>query len=424
MIEILSGLKGVISTREGLKLNSGIDRAACEIVEGVRARGDAAVFEYTKRFDGAEIKSLSVSEAEIDEAFSNADPALIRVMEEAARNIRAYHEKQRREGFEMRDGGARIGQRVLPLQRVGVYVPGGTASYPSTVLMDVIPASVAGVKEIVMATPPDESGKVSPAILAAAKIAGATRIYKAGGAQAIAALAYGTESIPAVDKIVGPGNAYVQAAKRRVFGVVGIDMIAGPSEILIIADESADAKFVAADMLSQAEHDVLAASILVTTSRALAESVRAELDRQLALLPRREIAESSIRANGKIVLVPSIDEAVKLSNELAPEHLELCINDAFEWLDEIVNAGSVFIGNYSPEPLGDYFAGPNHTLPTSGTARFSSPLGVDDFIKRTSYIEYSKDALLKVHEQVERFAQAEGLSAHARALMLRFEEDV
>jgi histidinol dehydrogenase len=422
MIRISDDLRAA-TARPGVRVSDAVERVVDEIIADVRARGDAAVLAYTQKFDGAALDSLTVEPDEIDAALKSVDGALMDAIGEAAANIRAYHERQRREGFRIASEGILIGQRVLPLKRVGVYVPGGTASYPSTVLMDVIPASVAGVSEICMATPPGADGAVAPAILAAARLAGVTKIYKMGGAQAVAALAYGTESVPAVDKIVGPGNAYVATAKRRVFGVVGIDMIAGPSEILIIADETADARYVAADMLSQAEHDPLAAAILVTTSRALAEAVDGELERQLVALPRGEIARASLAANGRIFVAPTLDAAAALSDEIAPEHLELCVKEPLAWLNRVSNAGSVFLGHYAPEALGDYWAGPNHTLPTGGTARFSSPLGVDDFVRRSSYIQYSAEALGSVHEKIERFALAEGLSAHARAVAIRFEGD-
>ena len=343
----------------------------------------------------------------------------------AAVNIRAFHERQVRNSFIISEqDGVVVGQKVTPIEKVGLYVPGGTAAYPSTVLMDAIPAKIAGCSEIVMVTPPSASGKINPVILAAAKVAGVTRIFKMGGAQAVAALAYGTESVPRVDKIVGPGNAYVAEAKKQVFGRVSIDMIAGPSEILVVADATCDPKFVAADLLSQAEHDRMASAVLVTDTYALAEAVSAELERQIPLLPRAEIARESIDKNGKIIVAEgNLMLAIDIANEIAPEHLELCMDNPFDYLDKVKHAGSIFMGKYCPEALGDYFAGPNHTLPTSGTARFSSPLSVDDFVKKSQFTYYTRDALSRVADKVAYFAEREGLSAHARSATIRFEGD-
>lgn len=393
------------------------------VLREVRARGDAALLDFTERFDGCRPTSLEVSPEEIKEAAASVSPEFLEILKEAAANIRAFHEKQVRNGYILTsDRGTVMGQRILPLERVGLYVPGGTAAYPSTVLMDAIPAKVAGCDEIVIVTPPDKNGKVVPAILAAASIAGVDRIFRVGGAQAVAALAYGTETIPNVDKICGPGNAYVAEAKRQVFGLVNIDMIAGPSDILIIADENSDPEILAADLLSQAEHDKNASAVLVTVSQALADSVARELERQLELLPRREIARASVEKKGRIFVCDSLDDAVAIANEIAPEHLELCLDRPFEWLGKIRNAGSVFLGRYCPEVLGDYFAGPNHTLPTGGTARFSSPLSVDDFVKKSQYLYYSADAMKEVGGKVARFAEQEGLTAHARSAEIRFEK--
>ena len=395
-----------------------------DIISAVRARGDDALREYTARFDGAQLDALAVSPAELDEALAAVDPAFLDILRQAAEHIRAFHEKQRRTSFLVeRENGVLLGQRILPLRRVGLYVPGGTASYPSTVLMDAIPAKLAGVPELVMTTPAGKDGTVSPVILAAASIAGVDRIFKLGGAQAVAALAYGTESVPRVDKIVGPGNAFVAEAKRQVFGQVAIDMIAGPSEILVVADGGSDPRFVAADLLSQAEHDRNASAVLITDSPALAEAVQAEVERQLRLLPREEIARASIDRNGRIIVADDLRCAIAVANEIAPEHLELCVDEPMAWLGEVRNAGSVFLGRYCPEALGDYFAGPNHTLPTSGTARFSSPLSVDDFVKKSQFISYTQDALRAEYSKIAAFAEREGLRAHARSVEIRFEED-
>ncbi len=394
-----------------------------DILKTVRTDGDAALRAFTEKFDGVRLSSLEVTEEEFEEALSRVEPEFLRILNEAAANIRAFHARQVRDSFLINEkSGVVMGQKVIPIEKVGLYVPGGTAAYPSTVLMDSIPAKIAGCKTLVMVTPPGRDGKVSPAILAAAKVAGVDRIFKIGGAQAIAALAYGTESIPAVDKIVGPGNAFVAEAKKQVFGKVAIDMIAGPSEILIVADETCSPAVTAADMLSQAEHDKMASAVLVTNSRALAEAVAQEIERQIALLPRLEIARASIDRNGKIILTETIEEAIDIANEIAPEHLELCVDNPFDYLDAIRNAGSIFMGKYCPEALGDYLAGPNHTLPTGGTARFSSPLSVDDFVKKSQYTYFTRDALAAVAEDVAYFAEKEGLSAHARSALSRFQE--
>ena len=407
-----------------LRAEADVEAAVDSILADVRARGDEALLDYARRFDKAELASLEVSPGELEEAWRAADPLFRATLDQAAENIRNFHRRQLRENFVITDTpGVVLGQKITPLERVGIYVPGGTASYPSTVLMDAIPASLAGVSEIVMTTPPSPDGSIAPAILAAAKAAGVTRIVKAGGAQAVAALAYGTETVPRVDKIVGPGNIYVATAKRKVYGLVDIDMIAGPSEILVLADNGCNPAWVAADLLSQAEHDKLASAVLVTDSRALAEAVSAELERQIPLLPRAAIARESIDANGKIILARDMAQAVEISNQIAPAHLEICVDDPFALLGEIKNAGSIFLGKNVPEALGDYFAGPNHTLPTSGTARFSSPLSVDDFIKKSSFIYYTREALGAVQEQVAGFARREGLDAHARSVEIRFEEE-
>ena len=395
-----------------------VTASVAAIVEDVKERGDEAVREYSLKFDGW-AGEMPVSESEWAEGAAKCDAFLLQVMKEAAQNIADFHRRQIPQGFEVeKENGVILGQKVTPLERVGIYVPGGTAAYPSTVLMNAVPASVAGVKEIIMVTPAKE-GRIKPEILAAAKIAGVTKIFKVGGAQAIAALAYGTQTVPAVDKITGPGNIYVATAKKLVYGQVDIDMIAGPSEILVIADESADAERAAADMLSQAEHDVLASAVMVTTSARLAELVAAEIERQLAELPRTEIAQRSIEDNGRVIVAESLDDAVEIANALAPEHLEVYTSDPFALLPRLVNAGSIFLGGYTPEPVGDYFAGPNHTLPTSGTARFSSPLSGADFVKRSSYIHYTKEALKEAGEKIAAFAESEGLQAHANAVRIR-----
>lgn len=400
--------------------STGVEAIVADVIANVRKNGDAALKEYTKKFDKADIDSLLVTDEEIETAFNEVDDKFIEIIKKAKKNIYAFHKHQVKNSFVISENdGIVLGQKVMPIQRVGLYVPGGTASYPSSVLMNCIPAKIAGVEEIVMTTPPRADGTINPVILAAAKIAGVGRIYKVGGSQAIAALAYGTESIPAVDKIVGPGNAFVAEAKKQVFGMVDIDMIAGPSEILIIADGTCNPEYVAADLLSQAEHDKLASAVLVTDSRELAQKVSEQLEVQLAVLPREEIARTSIDTNGKIIIVESILKAIEISNMIAPEHLEICVDNPFDYLDKVKNAGSVFLGKNCPEALGDYFAGPNHTLPTSGTARFSSPLSVDDFVKKTTFTYYTLDALSKVSEDIAYFAEKEGLSAHARSAVVR-----
>lgn len=399
---------------------SGIVR---DIIDNVKEKGDKALYQYCEKFDKAKLSSLEVTNEEIDEAFAAVEPQFIEILKQAAENIRAFHKQQVRQSFILNGDGYVTGQKITPIEKVGLYVPGGTAAYPSTVLMDSIPAKIAGCEEICITTPPSFDGKVNPAILAAAKIAGVDRIFKIGGAQAIAALAYGTETVPKVDKIVGPGNAFVAEAKRQVFGLVSIDMIAGPSEILVIADGKSNPRFVAADLLSQAEHDKMASAVLVTDSEELAEKVSAELERQIPLLPRAEIARISIDNNGKIIVADNLFDVIDVANEIAPEHLELSVDNPFDYLDKIKNAGSIFMGRFCPEALGDYFAGPNHTLPTSGTARFSSPLSVDDFVKKSQYTYYTKDALKKAAESVAFFAEKEGLSAHARSVTVRFEDE-
>ena len=397
--------------------------AVAEIIRNVRERGDAALREYTEKFDKATPESLTVTPAEMQEALASVEPDFIRILEKAAANIRKFHNRQVRNSFIINDEpGIVMGQKVIPVDRAGVYVPGGTAPLSSTVLMDVIPAKIAGVKEVILATPPGPDGKINPAILAAAKVAGADRIVKAGGAQAIAALAYGTESVPKADKIVGPGNAFVAEAKRQVYGTVSIDMIAGPSEILIAADGKSNPAFLAADLLSQAEHDKVATAVLVTDSMELAEKVRDELEKQIPMLDRSDIARVSIDKNGKIIVAENLKTVIEITNEIAPEHLELCLDNPFDWLDSIRHAGSVFLGRNCPEALGDYLAGPNHTLPTQGTAKFSSPLSVDDFVKKTQYTYFTREALARVAEDVAAFARMEGLTGHAKSATIRTEE--
>lgn len=401
-----------------------VEQIVTDILADVRKRGDEALFEYCEKLDHAKLTALEVTPDEIEEALSLVEPKFLDILREAAANIRAFHEKQVRNSFIINDKeGIVIGQKIIPLERVGLYVPGGTAAYPSTVLMDSMPAKIAGCGELIITTPPNPQGKVTPVILAAAHVAGVDRIFKLGGAQAVAALAYGTESVPKVDKIVGPGNAFVAEAKKQVYGTVSIDMIAGPSEILVVADGKSNARVVAADLLSQAEHDKLASAVLVTDSEELAKAVSDELERQIPLLPRAEIARASIDNNGKIIVADNLMRAIDIANEIAPEHLELCVDNPFDYLDAIHHAGSIFMGRNCPEALGDYFAGPNHTLPTSGTARFSSPLSVDDFVKKTQYTYYTRDALVKVANKVAYFAEKEGLSAHARSATARLEED-
>ena len=393
-----------------------------EIIKTVREKGDSALFDFCEKFDKVKLSSLEVSSEEIEAAFLAVEPEFVEILKEAKENIYAFHSRQVRNSFLINEkDGVVIGQKVIPIEKVGLYVPGGTAAYPSSVLMNAIPAKIAGCSEIVMVTPPSADGSVNPAILAAAKVAGVDRIFKVGGAQAVAALAYGTESVPAVDKIVGPGNAFVAEAKKQVFGRVAIDMIAGPSEILVVADSTCNPVYVAADLLSQAEHDKNATAVLVTDSKELASATAEELERQLSLLSREEIARTSVENNGKIIITKDIDEAIEVANALAPEHLEICVDEPFKYLDKIRHAGSVFMGKYCPEALGDYFAGPNHTLPTSGTARFSSPLSVDDFVKKTQFSYYTEDALAKVASKVEYFAKKEGLTAHARSAIIRTE---
>jgi len=394
------------------------------IIAEVRKNGDQALLAYTEKFDKAKLASLQVSAEEIQEAVDATEPEFLEILRKAAANIRKFHEKQVRNSFVItEEKGIVMGQKVTPVDRAGLYVPGGTAAYPSTVLMDAIPAKIAGVPELVMVTPPGKDGKVNPVILAAASVAGIDKIFKVGGAQAIAALAYGTESIPRVDKIVGPGNAFVAEAKKQVYGQVSIDMIAGPSEILIVADGASNAKHLAADLLSQAEHDKLASAVLVTDSADLALAVQAELERQIPLLERADIARASIDRNGKIIVAENLMQAIEISNEIAPEHLELCMDNPFDYLDAVRHAGSIFMGRNCPEALGDYFAGPNHTLPTSGMARFASPLSVDDFVKKTQFTYYTRSALEKVARDVACFATKEGLTAHARSALVRTEED-
>jgi histidinol dehydrogenase len=425
MIKILDYKE--VEIKEILTRDNNNDRSVDEIVSGiledVRTNGDTALLGYCEKFDKAKLSSLEVSQQEIDDAFSSIDPDFIKTLELARDNIEAFHTQQIRKNFVLNDKeGIVLGQKVTPIEKVGLYVPGGTASYPSSVLMNAVPAKLAGVTEIVMATPPSSDGTIAAPILAAAKVAGVTRIFKMGGAQAVAALSYGTESVPKVDKIVGPGNIFVATAKRMVYGTVDIDMIAGPSEILVLADGSCNPRYVAADLLSQAEHDRLASAVLVTDSPELAKAVQAELEVQIPQLSRADIARESIDTNGKIILADSMKQAVEISNLIAPEHLEICVDDPFALLNSVKNAGSIFLGKNVPEALGDYFAGPNHTLPTSGTARFSSPLSVDDFVKKSSFIYYTKQALSDVQARVVDFATREGLTAHAKSVSIRFED--
>lgn len=401
-----------------------VEAIVADIIANVRKNGDSAVLDYCERFDRAKLTSLEVTAEEIDAAYASVEDEFKEIMKKAANNIYAFHSKQVRESFVMDGGdGVVMGQKVIPIERVGLYVPGGTAAYPSSVLMNCIPAKIAGCSEIVMVTPPSADGKINPAILAAAKIAGVDRIFKIGGAQAVAALAYGTESVPKVDKIVGPGNAFVAEAKKQVFGVVAIDMIAGPSEIMVLADGTCDADVVATDLLSQAEHDKLASAVLVTDSEKLASDVAEALERIIPTLSRQEIARASIDNNGKIIIAENLDLAIEVANRIAPEHLEICVDNPFDYLSKIKNAGSIFMGKNCPEALGDYFAGPNHTLPTSGTARFSSPLSVDDFVKKSQFTYYTAEALEKVCHDVEYFAKKEGLTAHAASAVVRSEKN-
>lgn len=403
------------------------ESVVAEIIENVRAKGDQAVFDYTEKFDHAVVTSenIVVTEAEIEEAYQLVDQQLLEVIRKALVNIRSYHEKQKRNSwFDSQENGIILGQKVTALQRVGVYVPGGKAVYPSSVLMNVVPAQVAGVDEIIMTTPPGKDGKVNPVTLVAAKEAGVDRVYKVGGAQAIAALAFGTQSIPKVDKIVGPGNIFVALAKKSVFGYVSIDSIAGPSEILVLADETANPRFVAADLLSQAEHDELASAILITTSKELAKQVSEEVDQFVKELSRAEIIQKSLDNYGYILVADTMEEAIETVNEIASEHLEIVTKNPFETMTKIRNAGAIFIGEYSSEPLGDYFAGPNHILPTNGTAKFFSPLGVDDFVKKSSIISYSREALAPVYKDIVKFAESEQLTAHANSIKVRFEDEM
>ena len=407
-----------------IQAEENVSAAVDAVIANVRKNGDAALLEYTEKFDGVKLETLQVKTEEIDRAVAGLDRKLLATLEQAAQNIRAFHQAQVRRDLVLTDKpGIVLGQRYTPIEKVGICVPRSPVAFPSTILMNVIPAKIAGVREIVLVTPPEKDGSVSPAALAAARIAGVDRIFKVGGAQAVAALAYGTETVPAVDKIVGPGGIFVATAKRKVFGKVGIDMIAGPSEILVLADGSCDPRWVAADLLSQAEHDVLASAVLVTDSEELAQAVQIEVERQLTLLPREPIARKSIEGSSKILLCDSLDETIDTANRIAPEHLEICTDDPFAILSKIKNAGSIFLGKNAPEALGDYFAGPNHTLPTSGTARFSSPLGVDDFVKKSQFIYYTRDALAQVAQPIAAFAREEGLEGHARSVTVRFEEE-
>ena len=401
-----------------------VEEIVSDIIQNVRKDKDSALRHYSEKFDGVVLGSLEVSKEEIEEAVAEVDEEFIDILKKASESIYGFHSKQVRNSFLINDkDGVIIGQKVIPIEKVGLYVPGGTAAYPSSVLMNCIPAKIAGCPEIVMVTPPMKNGKVNPHILAAAYVAGVDRVFKVGGAQAVAALAYGTETVPCVDKIVGPGNAFVAEAKKQVFGKVSIDMIAGPSEILVIADGTCNPKYVAADLLSQAEHDRMASAVLVTDCEKLAAAVSEELEIQIPMLQRQEIARTSIDNNGKIIITKSIDEAVEVANSIAPEHLEICVDEPFMYLDKIKNAGSIFMGKYCPEALGDYMAGPNHTLPTSGTARFSSPLSVDDFVKKTQFSYFTRDALGRVCRDVEKFANKEGLGAHAKSAVIRFDEE-
>lgn len=401
-----------------------VEGVVAEIIADVMKNKDAALKKYAEKFDGVRLQSLEVTKEEIEKGYNAAGEEFIAILEEAAANIRQFHAQQKRDGFELKkENGVVVGQKITPIEKVGLYVPGGTAAYPSTVLMDAIPAKIAGCKEIVMVTPPTKEGGVNANILAAAKVAGVDRIFKVGGAQAVAALAYGTESIPKVDKIVGPGNAFVAEAKKQVFGKVSIDMIAGPSEILVVADGKNNPAHIAADLLSQAEHDKMASAVLVTNDAAFAQAVSTELEKQIPTLLRKEIARKSIDDNGKIIIADDLSAAIEIANEIAPEHLELCVDEPFAYLDQIKHAGSIFLGRYCPEALGDYFAGPNHTLPTSGTARFSSALSVDDFVKKSQYVYYTAETLGKVADKIAYFANKEGLQAHAESAIARFKKD-
>lgn len=423
-IEQFNALRPEDILRRKAGAEENVDAAVDAILADVRARGDAALLEYAKKFDGAELGSVELSREEWDAAVARVDAAFLETLRQAAENIRTFHTRQVHKDFVITEhAGIVMGQRYTPIARVGICVPRSPVAFPSSVLMNAIPARIAGVEEIFMVTSPDKTGAISPEALAAAKVAGVDRIFKVGGAQGVAALAYGTGTIPTVDKIVGPGGVFVAAAKRKVFGLVGIDMVAGPSEILVLADGGCDPKCVAADMLSQAEHDTHAAAVLVTDSEPLARAVAAELERQLATLPRREIAQKSLEDNGRIIVTESLEAAVEAANQLAPEHLELCVAEPFALLPRVRNAGSIFLGRSAPEALGDYFAGPNHTLPTGGTARFSSPLSVDDFVKKSSFLYYTREALGKAAPRIADFARREGLEAHARSVLSRSEDD-
>lgn len=423
-IEQFNALRPEDILRRKAGAEENVDAAVDAILSDVRARGDAALLEYAKKFDGAELGSVELSREEWDAAVARVDAAFLETLRQAAENIRAFHTRQVHKDFVITEhAGIVMGQRYTPIARVGICVPRSPVAFPSSVLMNAIPARIAGVEEIFMVTSPDKTGAISPEALAAARVAGVDRIFKVGGAQGVAALAYGTETIPTVDKIVGPGGVFVAAAKRKVFGLVGIDMVAGPSEILVLADGGCDPKCVAADMLSQAEHDTHAAAVLVTDSEPLARAVAAELERQLVTLPRREIAQKSLEDNGRIIVTESLEAAVEAANQLAPEHLELCVAEPFALLPRVRNAGSIFLGRSAPEALGDYFAGPNHTLPTGGTARFSSPLSVDDFVKKSSFLYYTREALGKAAPRIADFARREGLEAHARSVLSRSEDD-
>ena len=407
-----------------IQAEADVSAAVDAVLAEVKVNGDAALRAYTERFDGVRLDTLKVSEKELETAWAQLDPEFIQTLEMAAENIRYFHERQVHQDFRLeKEHGIIMGQRYTPIEKVGICVPRSPVAFPSTILMNVIPAKIAGVKDIVLVTPPEKDGSVSAAALAAAKIAGVDKIFKVGGAQAVAALAYGTESVPKVDKIVGPGGVFVATAKRKVFGLVAIDMIAGPSEILVLADGKSNPRWVAADLLSQAEHDVLASPVLVTDSAELAEAVQAEVEMQLAQLPRGEVARKSVDDNGKIIVTDSLDKAAEAVNLIAPEHLELCVDAPFDLLPKIKHAGSIFLGRHTPEALGDYFAGPNHTLPTSGTARFSSPLSVDDFVKKSSFLYYTQEALSPVADRIADFAEREGLHAHARSVTIRCEDE-
>ena len=420
IIDILNANEKDILNRD-ISIESGVEATVLQIIANVKANGDSALLDYSEKFDGVKPSCFEVTKEEIQAAYESEDELFIETLKKAKKNIWDFHSYQVRNGFLINEkDGVILGQKITPIEKVGIYVPGGTASYASTALMNAIPAKIAGVEQIVMVTPPDKSGNISTAVLAAAKIAGVDKVFKVGGAQAIAALAYGTESIPKVDKIVGPGNVYVATAKRMLYGMVDIDMIAGPSEILILADGSSNPSIVAADLLSQAEHDKMASAVLITDSKELAKTVSEQLEEQIPKLPRAQIARCSIDTNGKIILVRDMKQAVEVSNTIAPEHLEIHVDDPFSLLNSVKNAGSILLGKNAPEPLGDYLAGPNHTLPTSGTARFSSPLSVDDFIKKSSFVYYTKDALQNVCDDIVRFAEKEGLQAHGKCVSKRF----